>query len=223
MLGVEAMTDLGAGLGLIIRFLASLGTLGKGSTKRPDSRARTQQRNGGRMASPAAFAIPVRRCRTECDKPIRRAVRADLAFHSRHIARRGDRSGTLSVTRGFARRSDILAAGRDGLLARTNSADSGGWPAPLLSIGGCGTADCNNAVRDHNADRSRTPPDSCGKFAGGEQPRYERHPRCQVGLDNGDQSWQGWTIFQDGYLMKVAKRGPAVRATRPPSSSHLRG
>jgi hypothetical protein len=43
-----------------------------------------------------------------------------------------------------------------------------------------------------------------------------RHPRRQVGLDNGDRSWQGRTILVDGYLMKVANRGPRRRKRRGP-------
>jgi hypothetical protein len=43
-----------------------------------------------------------------------------------------------------------------------------------------------------------------------------RHPRCQVGLDNGDRSWQGRSIPMDGYLMKVANRGPRRYKRRGP-------
>jgi hypothetical protein len=44
-----------------------------------------------------------------------------------------------------------------------------------------------------------------------------RHPRCQVGLDNGDRSWQGRSIPMDGYLMKVANRGPRRYKRRGPT------
>lgn len=44
-----------------------------------------------------------------------------------------------------------------------------------------------------------------------------RHPRRQVGLDNGDRSWQGRTIPVDGYLMKVANRGPRRCKRRGPA------
>jgi hypothetical protein len=43
-----------------------------------------------------------------------------------------------------------------------------------------------------------------------------RHPRRQVGLDNGDRSWQGRSIPMDGYLMKVANRGPRRYKRRGP-------
>jgi hypothetical protein len=58
-------------------------------------------------------------------------------------------------------------------------------------------------------------------------PAINRHPRCQVGeLDNGDRSWQGRTIYQDGDLMKVALRGLAVASDEtsqqfPPSRMNL--
>ncbi|HME58559.1 MAG TPA: hypothetical protein VKF63_09480 [Terracidiphilus sp.] len=44
-----------------------------------------------------------------------------------------------------------------------------------------------------------------------------RHPRCQVGLDNGDRSWQGRTITYVGYLLKVANRGPRRCKRRGPA------
>jgi hypothetical protein len=44
-----------------------------------------------------------------------------------------------------------------------------------------------------------------------------RHPRRQVGLDNGDRSWQGRSIPVDGYLMKVANRGPRRCNRRGPA------
>ena len=43
-----------------------------------------------------------------------------------------------------------------------------------------------------------------------------RHPRRQVGLDNGDRSWQGRSIPMDGRLMKVANRGPRRHKRRGP-------
>jgi hypothetical protein len=43
-----------------------------------------------------------------------------------------------------------------------------------------------------------------------------RHPRRQVGLDNGDRSWRGRSIPMDGYLMKVANRGPRRYKRRGP-------
>ena len=43
-----------------------------------------------------------------------------------------------------------------------------------------------------------------------------RHLRRQVGLDNGDRSWQGRSIPMDGYLMKVANRGPRRYKRRGP-------
>jgi len=43
-----------------------------------------------------------------------------------------------------------------------------------------------------------------------------RHPRRQVGLDNGDRSWQGRSIAMDGYQMKVANRGPRRSKRRGP-------
>ena len=44
------------------------------------------------------------------------------------------------------------------------------------------------------------------------------HPRRQVGLDNGDQSWQARTIPMDGHLMKVANRGPRRCKRRGPAA-----
>jgi hypothetical protein len=43
-----------------------------------------------------------------------------------------------------------------------------------------------------------------------------RHLRRQVGLDNGDRSWQGRSIPMDGYLIKVANRGPRRYKRRGP-------
>jgi len=43
-----------------------------------------------------------------------------------------------------------------------------------------------------------------------------RHPRRQVGLDNGDRSWQGRSIAMDGYQMKVANRGSRRYKRRGP-------
>ena len=40
-----------------------------------------------------------------------------------------------------------------------------------------------------------------------------RHPRCQVGLDNGDRSWQLETILVFGYLMKVCHTGNPTALT----------
>jgi hypothetical protein len=48
-----------------------------------------------------------------------------------------------------------------------------------------------------------------------------RHPRCQVGLDNGNPSWQGRFIPMEGYLIKVANRGPRRYKRRGPVLKYL--
>ena len=111
-------------------------------------------------------------------------------------ARRSQRNLDPSRGPGFADDAGSPAAGRDGPVVLPGSAGGGGWPC-VVAAGGpeFGRTGSNNAGRGHSGGRSRTPRGTRANSLSENNFAMTRHPRCQVGLDNGDRSWQGRNIF----------------------------
>jgi hypothetical protein len=128
------------------------------------------------------------------------------------------------------------AAGRDDLLVPRDFADDGGWHAVVVAgVPGRGRMHRNNSARDRSANRSRTLHGIYGNFAAEEQLRQNEQVhlddplRCQMGLDNGNRSWQRRTIFRmAACFLGCLQRGLAVTSDKTPrippdgTSSHLK-
>ena len=127
-------------------------------------------------------------------------------------------------------------AGRDDLLVPRDSADDGGWHAFVVAgAPGRGRMHCNNAVRGRSANKSRTLHGIYGNFAAVEQLHQNEQfhlddpLRCQMGLDNGNRSWQRRNIFRMvACFLGCLQRGLAVTSDKTPrippagTSSHLK-
>jgi len=132
--------------------------------------------------------------------------------------------------------ADTRAADRDDLLVPRHSADDGGWHAFVAAgVPGRGRMHCNNAVRGRSANKSRTLHGIYGNFAAVEQLRQNEQVhldsplRCQMGLDNGNRSWQRRNIFRMvACFLGCLQRGLAVTSDKTPrippagTSSHLK-
>lgn len=132
----------------------------------------------------------------------------------------------MDLSRSWTRAgADTPVAGRDDRVVLPDSAGSVDWlRAVVHAAPGSGKPDCNSAVRDRSAGRSRTARHNRDTPARGGSFRQEspRHP--PGGMDNSNRIMAGWKQLSDGDLPQVAKPEPRCSSSGVlgfPPNDHL--
>ena len=140
-------------------------------------------------------------------------------------ARRSQRNLDPSRGPGFADDAGSPAAGRDGPAVLPDSAGGGGWHSVVAAAApGVGRTGSNNAGRVTVGANPKHRVAPAANSLSENNFAMTRHPRCQVGLDNGERSWQGRSIFHRWLPDEGCPTGFRRRKRRDPAVfTHRRG